>query len=564
MATSSFALGLVSSADLSPQEHIILKYFIERAVDPEFAANYLISRINADPSAGVEICLRSFKEDWRRLVTKLGVIDDPTDKLDSLVRQRDGPYCFMSQERPLNGSSAPLPGPIQSAYILPPSMIRDIISNESSLFEVMEAFVSPAGFTEIKSLVSGSDDTDSAIQNVWCLTPGIYQAIVQGDLSVQTIHEFTSAIGYCSQDEVQEDMYIISALSALFPPCSFANGWKFDGSFTFSVPISDSALNKPSHFIINVHHRLAVARADFVMEDQITRGLPECERSTKRHAYSPGCGETNEFLGFIPPLIRRTFYCLSRCIPLWVRMKIYMFLKPIGLKRLGATNVPWVHRLPFGLIMKQCIRAPESEPNALRLVEKYTTIPAPRLVDVGEYNGDTYLIMTCLPGRQLNQVFDYLTYPERQRLAEDLTDCVSQMRKIPNNTPYRFANTLGGPICDHRLGKAGPFNTEADFNSHRTTDPKRTLDGLIMRQDHQSYFTHADIHPYNIMIEGGRFSGLVDWECAGFMPEYWEYVKAKRAAHWRPVMEDIVERTFGHVYDDEWEIETKFWRYEGF
>jgi aminoglycoside phosphotransferase (APT) family kinase protein len=216
--------------------------------------------------------------------------------------------------------------------------------------------------------------------------------------------------------------------------------------------------------------------------------------------------------------------------------------------------------------MKECIRAPQSEPNALRLVEKYTTIPAPRIVDVGEYNGKTYLIMTRLPGQQLNHVIHLMSYSERQRLADDLANCVSQLRKIPNHTPYLFTNTVGGPVVDHRIpdGQAGPFNSEADFNNHLTSHlgctPDKVLDGLTMRQDHRSYFTHSHFFSFNLLVEAGRLSGIVDWECAGYMPEYWEFIKAKRAAHRKPILDAIFDRTFGSAYEKEWEIERKLWR----
>lgn len=30
---------------------------------------------------------------------------------------------------------------------------------------------------------------------------------------------------------------------------------------------------------------------------------------------------------------------------------------------------------------------------------------------------------------------------------------------------------------------------------------------------------------HNILVEGGRITGIIDWEYAGWYPEYWEYVK---------------------------------------
>lgn len=145
-------------------------------------------------------------------------------------------------------------------------------------------------------------------------------------------------------------------------------------------------------------------------------------------------------------------------------------------------------------------------------------------------------------------------------------NCVSQLRNIPNHTPYLFVTTAGGPVVDHRIpeGQAGPFNNEADFNNHLTSHlnctPDKVLDGLTMCEDHRSYFTHSDSFSFNLLIENGRLSGIVDWECAGYMPEYWKYIKAKRAVHHNRSLEAIFNRTFGHEYAKGWEIELKLWR----
>lgn len=176
----------------------------------------------------------------------------------------------------------------------------------------------------------------------------------------------------------------------------------------------------------------------------------------------------------------------------------------------GPASASWIQRLPFGLVMKECINAPENEPHALRLVERHTTVPAPRVVDVGAYNDKTYLIMTYVPGQQLGDIAHLMSYAERDRLADDLAAYVEQLRRIPNNTAYMFGDTLGRPMIDHRLpdGRGGPFNTEADFNDHLASHLECTiteaLDGQVIRQDHLSYFTHSDFHATNILLEGGR------------------------------------------------------------
>jgi hypothetical protein len=69
MATATAALELISSANLRPTEHQLLKHFIEGAVDSELAAQYLLSR-TSQSAQHIETCLRNFKQDWRDLVMR--------------------------------------------------------------------------------------------------------------------------------------------------------------------------------------------------------------------------------------------------------------------------------------------------------------------------------------------------------------------------------------------------------------------------------------------------------------------------------------------------------------
>ncbi|KMU78038.1 hypothetical protein CISG_06800 [Coccidioides immitis RMSCC 3703] len=107
--------------------------------------------------------------------------------------------------------------------------------------------------------------------------------------------------------------------------------------------------------------------------------------------------------------------------------------------------------LPFGLCLKLGQRASKNEANALLLVEKYTSIPAPRLIAFaqdGRNNG--YLLMTRVPGVPMDSVFYRMTYEERSQVAKDLGKYISQYRCIRNTNKYLICDTLGGPTMDHR------------------------------------------------------------------------------------------------------------------
>ncbi|KAF7895459.1 uncharacterized protein EAF01_009421 [Botrytis porri] len=212
----------------------------------------------------------------------------------------------------------------------------------------------------------------------------------------------------------------------------------------------------------------------------------------------------------------------------------------------------------FGLYIKQTTRSVLNEPNAPKLIEHYTSVPAPRFVDVTEHGDENYLVMTRVRGQQLRRVYHLMSYTERNCLADDLAGYVAQLRKIPNPTAYMVSDTLGGPVFDHRIpnnGIGGPFNTEADFNnflvSHINSTPASALGEENVPRNHRSVFTHSDLHWSNILIDQGKLSGIIDWECAGFMPEYWGFTKAIYKILLHKDKMELIRRAFGNKYEKE-------------
>ena len=46
-----------------------------------------------------------------------------------------------------------------------------------------------------------------------------------------------------------------------------------------------------------------------------------------------------------------------------------------------------------------------------------------------------------------------------------------------------------------------------------------------LKDNHRIILTHGDLQPRNILVQGNKVSGIIDWELRGWYPEYWEYVK---------------------------------------
>lgn len=63
----------------------------------------------------------------------------------------------------------------------------------------------------------------------------------------------------------------------------------------------------------------------------------------------------------------------------------------------------------------------------------------------------------------------------------------------------------------------------------------------ILPRSSVSVFTHGDLTPRNVMVDNaGRIAGILDWENAGWYPDYWEYaniMKPSRDRDWMAWMD---------------------------
>ncbi|OBT80199.1 hypothetical protein VF21_00547 [Pseudogymnoascus sp. 05NY08] len=472
------ALELISSARLEPTEHLLLKQFVEGAVDPDRAAQYLLSTINT-PHQDVETSLRCFKADWRDLVMTLTVLDPVPVGFDELVRRRDGPYCSISSIDPPKKDTVSMSEP---AYIIPPSMFHSIhLAKDGRMRTILDAFLSPLHIARLKALLQshGADDR-TVLQNLWLLSPSIQSAFRGGHVNVE-------ARGITSKSPETELQELDSA-----PEMSLVGVGLFgNGVYRFNA------------------------------------------------------------------LARRMFYRAWLYVPQWARMRCYYVLVRAGRWLYGVSSWQDVQLVPFGLVIKDCLRSYENEVNALRLVAQHTSVPAPRIVDTGVYGNKKYLVMPRLPGQMLGDVLHLMSYAERDRFANKLGECVAEIRQIPNSKPYLLCDTLGGPLSDHRIPDTcgGPFNTEEDFNDHLTSHMNCT----------SAVFFSGQTPPQN-HIDGGQLSGIVDWESAGYKPEYWEYTKAVWTSLGDPILQALFRRAFEPLgnYEAELAAERKLWRYTPF
>ena len=178
--------------------------------------------------------------------------------------------------------------------------------------------------------------------------------------------------------------------------------------------------------------------------------------------------------------------------------------------------------------------------------------------------------MTRSPGVELSQVYHELAEVDRKRILEEIQQMLDIMRSWTNPWGNRICSISGSSIRsirvpDHRVG---PCETEAEFHGHLLSaasphsfnsddEFQAALKSATKLNDvaHKIVFTHGDFALHNILVHEGRVSGFIDWECAGWLPEYWEFTTPLRWPSRDPEGGALFRRLGGGRYEKELEAE---------
>lgn len=336
------------------------------------------------------------------------------------------------------------------------------------------------------------------------------------------------------------------------------------------------AVPLPNAQLLDIHHRFADALAwlevwKYMKQACVEPHILETGIGTKSTRNTPSKKRWSQ----------RCLQYVSRAAQyLWIhlpgpfRALAYKRLALVSHRLYGYSGSERIFRLPFNLYLRKAnsdwVSKHQAESQSLRLVEQYTRIPAPRAIDVVQDSDSSFLLITGLLGIGIGRRLHTMTDQQLDAVVQDLKAYIAELRQIRNktNSGFQICNALGGGILDWRIGNSQReelrFQDEAEFNRYLTHDLPLDKDAweLISKSHsvkHDIVFTHADLNMRNILVDDNmKISGIVDWECAGWYPEYWEYSKAhftvRYSARW---IADVLDQIFPS-YRDELEVEDMF------
>ncbi|KIM71931.1 hypothetical protein PILCRDRAFT_830069 [Piloderma croceum F 1598] len=184
---------------------------------------------------------------------------------------------------------------------------------------------------------------------------------------------------------------------------------------------------------------------------------------------------------------------------------------------------------------------PQAEVEAMRFVSQHTKTPVPRVWLHFQWLNVHYIFMSRIPGVPLVDVWSQLPLETKEAIVSQLAGYISQLRSIPPPPRPTIRSILGGSVQCFRLhdyDPSGPFRDEQHMNLQlRHLRPLDSFPDFVISshtKTHPLVFTHNDLFPRNIMVDGCTVTGIMDWEAAGWFPAHWEYCKSKNWGDWRP------------------------------
>lgn len=190
------------------------------------------------------------------------------------------------------------------------------------------------------------------------------------------------------------------------------------------------------------------------------------------------------------------------------------------------------------------------EVDTMKFVAANTTIPVPKVYDI-KIDGETsYILMEYMAGETLEKMWNNLTPDQRACTLSQLAGYLAQLQQL---TGKRIEGINGSMV---RVGSyqsrwSGPFNTEQEFNVFlaKGTDKHPSA-------NHAIHFAHGDLSPRNILVdESGNITAVLDWEWAGWFPEYWDVTRMfldlpskRRVPDYESYLRSALTNTYGDEY----------------
>lgn len=234
----------------------------------------------------------------------------------------------------------------------------------------------------------------------------------------------------------------------------------------------------------------------------------------------------------------------------------------LALKRLDPSGNTHISRFAPGVLVKHCSDY-DAEVRALQFVHGRLSVRTPRVLQHAPFTnvvvdawhwkeGVWYFFMEECPGVPLNTVIEGMSSTELGHIADQLLVILDEMHSYTSTT---LGAVTGGPYNNRNMPY--PWNPPHAFPSIKEylnyyrdiflefCGPEYVNELFsAFPTEGQVYLTHGDLLPHNILVDGSTITAILDWETAGYYPEFWEYCRMHDPGWMTPAWGRVLARIF--------------------
>lgn len=180
---------------------------------------------------------------------------------------------------------------------------------------------------------------------------------------------------------------------------------------------------------------------------------------------------------------------------------------------------PKVMRLDEHRVLKS---TSSREIDHMQFVAANTSIPVPKIYNTKSDGDETHVVMEYIPNESLEKAWKKLSHDQKVASCQQIIGYLAQIKPLTGDR-IQGLNDAPVRVGYYRSRWGGPFDNEKDFNRFLT---KGVVSEDFLADNHTFHFAHGDLSPRNILVNGtGCITAVLDWEWAGWYPEYWDVTR---------------------------------------
>ncbi|KAH6717567.1 hypothetical protein BKA61DRAFT_641548 [Leptodontidium sp. MPI-SDFR-AT-0119] len=363
------ALSLIESAKLPHPSGPLLSSFIIEALNPRFAAQYVLQTCR--PGHSQQTCLLQIVSDWSYLVESISkhacAPPVPDAVTQAVITKRDGGKCCIT------GKASRFWDPLIVVPVLP--VPARWLNDEPQIFKMLGAFFTPS-YRDWWLAYAQIPGDMSPYHNHWLVRKSAANAFAQGVVKLDRLHP--------SMVEYEVKHVSIGTLGSI----------DLDGSYPLLGDHSRRNIEKVDPRFLGTHARLSPSYRWLAISKQISLNMEAqpCLPRARANNSTTNLQHSQKGPFFFSGLMKTACLAVWLMAPDKVRVAAYKILRKVGHRIYGKPNAHEpVQRLPFGLYLKYS-GDPEgfrNEFNALK-IEYLTQIRAvPKAVSLEHIICDT-------------------------------------------------------------------------------------------------------------------------------------------------------------------------------